>query len=89
MYPDTYHALEDLMDKAKIFMTGRSQAVRLPKAYRFDCDEVVISQVGDMVVLYPEKATWWDSWVKCLGTVTDDFMVERDQPTRADARPEP
>jgi len=46
---------------AKIFTTGRSQAVRLPKAYRFDTTEVLIEKVGNAVILRPkqdEAAPW-------------------------------
>jgi antitoxin VapB len=43
------------MDTAKLFKTGRSQAVRLPKAYRFEGDEVYIKRVGPAVVLLPCK----------------------------------
>ena len=46
------------MDTAKVFMTGRSQAVRLPKAYRFEGDEVLIKRVGDAVVLLPRTHSW-------------------------------
>ncbi len=42
-------------DTAKIFTTGRSQAVRLPKAYRFDTAEVFIEKVGDAVILRPKQ----------------------------------
>ncbi|WP_066341878.1 antitoxin [Azohydromonas lata] len=43
------------MDTAKVFMTGRSQAVRLPKAYRFDTDEVTIERAPDgAIVLRPK-----------------------------------
>lgn len=42
-------------DTAKIFTTGRSQAVRLPKAYRFDTAEVFIEKVGNTVILRPKK----------------------------------
>lgn len=43
------------MDSAKVFMTGRSQAVRLPKAYRFDSDEVLIERRPDgALVLRPK-----------------------------------
>ncbi len=42
-------------DTAKIFTTGRSQAVRLPKAYRFDTAEVFIEKVGNTVVLRPKQ----------------------------------
>lgn len=46
------------MDTAKIFNNGRSQAVRLPKSYRFDDDEVLIKRVGKAVVLLPRAHTW-------------------------------
>jgi antitoxin VapB len=48
-------------DTAKIFTTGRSQAVRLPKAYRFDTAEVFIERKGDLVVLRPKynQDEWW------------------------------
>lgn len=38
---------------AKVFETGRSQAVRLPKAFRFDCDEVTVQRDGDRLILTP------------------------------------
>lgn len=42
------------MTTAKIFENGRSQAVRLPKEYRFSEDEVLISKVGEIVMLIPK-----------------------------------
>lgn len=39
---------------AKIFDTGRSQAVRIPKAYRFDCDEVLVRRDGNRLILTPK-----------------------------------
>lgn len=52
-----------IADTAKIFTTGRSQAVRLPKAYRFDTAEVFIEKVGNSVILRPKrnKDEWWAS----------------------------
>ncbi len=50
------------MDTAKVFMTGRSQAVRLPKAYRFDTSEVSIEKLADGSVLLRPKVA------KGLGT---------------------
>jgi antitoxin VapB len=45
------------MDSAKVFMTGRSQAVRLPKAYRFETDEVQIERrPGGALLLRPKPA---------------------------------
>ena len=46
------------MDMAKVFMSGRSQAVRLPQNYRFDVDEVLISRVGSVVMLVPKAEAW-------------------------------
>ena len=47
--------MNSLTDTAKIFTTGRSQAVRLPKAYRFDTAEVFIEKVGNTVILRPKQ----------------------------------
>ena len=46
---------------AKVFTTGRSQAVRLPKAFRFDTDEVTIERRGDAIILRPKLTDeeWW------------------------------
>ncbi len=46
------------MDTAKVFWSGRSQAVRLPKAFRFNTDEVRIRRDGDRVVLEPIGGDW-------------------------------
>lgn len=43
------------MQTARIFNNGNSQAVRLPKEFRFDEDEVVIKKIGDIVILLPMK----------------------------------
>ena len=50
-----------VLSTAKVFTTGRSQAVRLPKAFRFDTDEVTIEKVGNAVVLRPKQThdEWW------------------------------
>ena len=61
--------MNTLIDTAKIFTTGRSQAVRLPKAYRFATGEVFIERKGDMVILRPkhEQDQWWGAVEKALG----------------------
>ena len=46
---------------AKLFMHGRSQAVRLPKEYRFEGEEVRVSKVGDKVILEPLRPTPFDA----------------------------
>lgn len=47
---------------AKVFMSGRSQAVRLPREFRFDCDTVAIRRVGRHVILSPKYESWEDYW---------------------------
>lgn len=72
---------------AKIFENGRSQAVRLPKEYRFNCKEVLVNRIGDIVLLVPEENRW-SGLLKSLDMFTDDFMSDgRDQGT-ADMREE-
>lgn len=76
------------MDTAKLFTNGRSQAVRLPKRFRFEnADEVCIARVGDAVILYP-KGKAWSVFGRGLESFTDDFMAERDQPGTPDSRPQ-
>lgn len=55
-------------DTAKIFSTGRSQAVRLPKAYRFDTAEVFIEKVGNTVILRPKQdpSTAWGTRLQSI-----------------------
>lgn len=60
------------MDTAKVFWSGRSQAVRLPKAFRFDADEVRIRRHGNAVILEPIARTW--GWLdRVTGPVDADF----------------
>ena len=46
------------MMTAKLFENGRSQAVRLPKEYRFQGDEVLVNKIGDVVLLMPKGDKW-------------------------------
>ncbi len=57
---------------AKVFSTGRSQAIRIPKEYRFSCDEVLIEREGERLILTPRPKSWRDYFEK--GTrLTPDF----------------
>lgn len=70
------------METAKIFENGRSQAVRLPKKFRFDVDEVVVQQLGDAVLLVP-KESLWQTFMDGLNSFTDDIFEDgRDQGTQ-------
>lgn len=61
-----------MADVAKLFRSGGSQAVRLPKAYRFvDEDEVLISREGGRVVLESRKVAWSQQFVRLAGSAPD------------------
>jgi len=70
------------MTTGKVFMTGRSQAVRLPKEYRFDVDEVILNKIGDVLIMIPKNKAK-DIFLSSLDEFTDDFMSEgREQPSQ-------
>ena len=54
------------MDTAKLFINGRSQAVRLPKAYRFEGKEVYIKKVSQGILIIPKDKSVWGVWEKNL-----------------------
>ncbi len=69
------------MTTAKLFMNGRSQAVRLPKEYRFDeQDEVLIKRMGDMIVLIP-KSKWESIYLEGIRSIPQSVIFERDNPS--------
>ena len=73
---------------ARVFRSGNSQAVRLPKEFRFDVDRVEVSKEGNTLILRPhvEHREAWASLKAALRRgVSDDFMVEgREQPPLQD-----
>ena len=71
------------MDEAKLFQNGKSQAVRLPKEYRFQGTKVYIKKVGNVVMLIPEHDSW-GSLMESLDLFSDDYMAERAQPETQD-----
>lgn len=68
---------------AKIFENGGSQAVRLPKEYRFDVNEVAVNKIGNIVLLSP-KSDKWESVLQALDMFSEDYMADG----RADLRPQ-
>lgn len=68
------------MDTAKLFINGRSQAVRLPKEFRFEGDEVMIKRVGEAVVLLPRHG--WRTLFDALDQFEPGFKIEREQPAQ-------
>jgi len=76
---------------AKIFINGRSQAVRLPMAFRFDTDEVFIRQdpvSGDVIL--SKKPADWDGFLQLLPTMAvDDDFLSREERQQAPAKTTP
>ena len=69
------------MKTAKVFKSGNSQAVRIPKEFKLEGDEVEIRRRGDSLVLRP-KAHSWEPLIDSLTRFTDDFLADgRRQPT--------
>lgn len=73
------------MHTAKLFLNGRSQAVRLPKAFRFEgVTEVQIERDGDAIILRPPKRPSIERLIAALDEFED--FPDREQPTQADTR---
>jgi antitoxin VapB len=66
------------METTKLFYSGNSQAVRLPKEYRFSEDRVYIKRLGNAVVLLPYSDPW-RALLDSLDLFSDDFMQTRAQ----------
>jgi len=74
---------------AKLFLNGRSQAVRLPSAFKFDTNEVYIrkdTETGDVIL--SRKPSDWDGFFSVIKNlnVPDDFLTNRQQPHPTDQR---
>jgi virulence-associated protein VagC len=75
--------------RARVFWSGRSQAVRLPKAFRFSTDEVAIRREGRSVVLEPieidrDEKGWPEAWWKLAGSEPDFDVGDRHAPHERD-----
>lgn len=68
-----------IMETAKIFENGRSQAVRLPKKFRFDENEVYVQKLGDAVILIPKDASWL-TFLNGLNGFSDDCFESGREP---------
>ena len=67
------------METAKVFENGRSQAVRLPKKFRFVGDEVVVQRLGKAVLLVPKEEAW-QTFMNGFNSFTDDFFEDGRSP---------
>lgn len=73
------------MMTAKIFENGRSQAVRLPKEYRFDEKEVAINKIGDIVMIMPKTGNF-ENFMQAIDIFSDDFMKDGRPPQAVQER---
>lgn len=64
---------------AKIFKSGNSRAVRLPKQFNIEGDRVYIRQVGKDIILSPIEEDPWQAFLDSLDMFPEDFMETRDQ----------
>ena len=78
------------MATAKVFWSGRSQAVRLPKEFRVDGDEVRIRREGNKIVLEPMQDDWgWlVAWRERYGPFDEDFIEAVNEELPQQERPE-
>jgi antitoxin VapB len=74
-----------MIETAKVFTNGGSQAVRLPKDFRFDADEVNVNRIGEIVILVP-KENKWAGLLQSLDMFTDDFMDDNRGDLKAEER---
>lgn len=74
------------METAKVFWSGRSQAVRLPKGFRFQCDTLRIRRHGNAVILEPIATDW--AWLDAIaGKLDDDFVKSVNEQVEPQERP--
>lgn len=69
------------MKTARVFKNGRSQAIRLPKEFRFSGKDVFVKKMDNIVMLFPMDNPWV-SLIGSLDKFSDDFMMDRNQPKR-------
>jgi len=69
------------MKTAKLFKNGQSQAVRLPKEFRFKGEEVFVRKLGNALILIPKDSPW-QTLIDSLGEFSPDFMEQRNQPVQ-------
>ncbi len=64
---------------AKVFKNGQSQAIRIPKEFRVNSDEVYIESINNMLIIKPKLKDKWESFFQELEKIdTDDFLAQRE-----------
>ena len=65
---------------AKVFKSGNSQAIRIPKEYQIDSDELFINKIGNTIVIFPKNDPW-KTFKESLNDFSDDYFIDgRNQP---------
>lgn len=81
MYIFKYIHRGKVMISTKVFKSGNSQAVRIPKEFYIDYSEMFIKKIGSSIILTPKKSNW-ENLERSLSEFSDDFMEgERNQPS--------
>lgn len=75
------------MNTAKLFKNGESQAVRLPKEYRFKGSEVFITKHSNIVMLIPKSKNAWDIMKDSLSEFSEDVFADGRQQPQEQERP--
>ncbi len=65
--------MDTTIHTTKPFMSGRSQAIRIPKEYQLDDSEVIINRIGDSLVITPKKSVK-TAFLNGLQMISDDFL---------------
>ena len=63
------------MHSVKVFISGNSQAIRLPKEYQVEDKELYIKKIGSTIILFP-KTNPWEAFERSLNEFSDDFMED-------------
>jgi antitoxin VapB len=73
-----YKSFVETLKETRVFMNGSSQAVRIPKDFRFGCDVVYLKKVAGGILMVPKEGRF-EAMRGSLSEFTGDFMEERDQ----------
>ncbi len=71
---------------AKIFINGKSQAIRIPKEFRLPGTKAFIKKHGNTIVIMPYNSKPWENLFNSLTKFSEDFMVDRNQPSKQQHR---
>ena len=64
----------------KVFKSGNSQAIRIPKEYKIDDEELFINKIGNAIVIFPKNDPW-KIFKESLSDFSDDYFIDgRNQP---------